>query len=203
MAEEAKEAPQQAASAPASSASTTSGSGGKNTTIIVIIVVIVAVLVAGGLVVKWAVGRAAKKVSEAATEKLLEGATGSDVDINGENVKVQSGDNSASLNQSKTWPSDMPSVVSKLSGGEIDSVSTLNISGNKSWTIAYKSVKESEYTDYTSSLKSDGWTESLSSSTGGESSGMYSKDKYSISITFDSANSEASLTVTENNETGS
>ena len=190
------------ASAPAAAPGKSGGSS-KNTAVILIIVVIVAVLVAGSLVVKWAVGRAAKKVGEAATEKLLEGATGSDVDINGENVKVQSGDNSASLNQSKTWPSDMPSVVSKLSGGEIDSVSTLNISGNKSWTIAYKSVKESEYTDYTSSLKSDGWTESLSSSTGGESSGMYSKDKYSISITFDSANSEASLTVTENNETGS
>jgi hypothetical protein len=203
MAEETKEAPQAApketASAPANPPA--GGSGKKsNTSVIVIVVVVVAVLAVLGFVGNWVMGRVTKKVGETAAEKLIGAATGSDVDVSDNGVSVKSTAGSFSASESKTWPSDMPTAIPKLSGGEIDTVSTLNISGNKSWTVAYNSVKEADFTDYTGSLKSAGWTESLSSSSGGESLGMYTKDKYSINVTFNSTESTATLTVTENNE---
>jgi hypothetical protein len=197
--EERASAPQTSAPKPAAS----SGGGKSNTTLIVIIVVVLAVLIGGGLIARWAIGKVAKKAGEVTTEKILEGATGGDVNIKDNGVEVKSSAGTASFSESKTWPTDMPSVVPEFKSGTIATVSNLNIGGNKSWTVTYEGAKSSDYTSYVNDFKSNGWTEGLSSSSNGETLTMLTKDKYSISLTLNESSGEASLVVSENNETSS
>ncbi len=185
-------AEENASSAPAPEQKSSSG---KNTTLIVIIIVVVLVVlgVGGWLASRYIMG----KLAEKATEGIIGGITGSDVDINtgGDGAKITNNDGSFEVSTDKKWPSDIPSEVPKFTDGTIEASSSTTVNDGSGWSISFVKVTSGAYENYRQQLLSAGWTETGTVSTEAKMSTM-ENDKYNLIFSIDESDATGSLVVT-------
>jgi len=142
---------------------------------------VLAVIAVAGLlsmsVVLSGCGMIAREAAEKTTEKAIENATGADVDIEGETVKIEGEGGSASLGEGAEIPSDFPDDVPVYEG-----TVKAAITGNDSWTISIETSDDAKTVldFYTEKLEAEGWTKESSAST--PDGGMYSAKKGERSV---------------------
>ena len=95
-----------------------------------------------------------EKVSEKMTERVLEKATGekSDVDIDGENVSIKTGDASVQMNKTDKWPSDMFDGVPRFTYGKVERVTTASEGGMKKFNVYLRDVPDDASEKYSAEL---------------------------------------------------
>jgi hypothetical protein len=163
-------------------------------TIIIIVIAVLAILSIGGYLISRFV---LNKVAEKTTESLIEGATGSKVDIDseGEDFSIESGDDSYSMTSKSEWPSDMPSSVPEFTYGKIGT-STKSSSGDDiGWSIYFIEVESGAYDSYTAALENAGWSETGNMSSGGNQISNMENSQYYLIFTYDANENSGSLTV--------
>lgn len=171
-----------------------SGGGSKTTMIVIIVIVVLLVLSVGGwLVSKYVFG----KIAETATEGIIGGITGSDVDIdsNGNTASVSSDDGSFSMSSTNKWPTDMPAEVSEFTAGTIDGSAKSTSDGKSGWTVSFTKVQVGAYDSYRQTLLSAGWSETGTISTDSKMSNM-ENDKYYLIFTVNESDNTGSLVIT-------
>jgi len=166
-------------------------------TIAIIVVVALVVLGGGGYISRMLSRKAAEKTAE----NLIKNATGADVDVNGEDVKVTSKDGSVESSKTKTWPTDMPTDVPKFTLGSITETMKMTIGNGQSWTVSFSSIKTGAFETYCDTLKQNGFKEEFNMSTTNEKSAAYSKGKLYASFGTNETDQKATLTVTLSTDT--
>jgi len=171
-----------------------SGGKSKTTTIVIVIIVVLLILSIGGwLVSKYIMG----KVAEKATEGILGGITGSDVDLDAEGnaAKISSDDGSFEISAGGKWPSDIPSDVPQFTAGAIEASSKSTAGEGGSWSISFTKVQADAYDSYRQALLSAGWNETGTVTTDSKISNM-ENDKYYLIFTVNESDNTGSLIVT-------
>lgn len=161
---ESNQAAPASAPAPQASAPAPSKKNKSNSTLIIVIVVILVMLGLGGYLVKKFV---LNKIAEKSAEKILESATGSKVDIDGENgVTVKNGDGQISTGSKAEWPKTMPSSVPEFKYGTISYSTSTDTETYKGWSVTYSEVSDGATDKYSKNLTDKGWslTDSVESS---------------------------------------
>lgn len=124
-----------------------------------------------------------KKVSEKVMENAIENATGKDakVDINKEKVVIESGgDRMVVDGKANTWPNEIPGDVPEFKLGKIEGVTTSNVDGANTWTIAFKEVQNGFLEKYEAQLKDKGFETTIIKSGDKGGSIMAETKKYAV-----------------------
>ncbi len=167
----------------------------KKTNVTMIIIIVVAVLVVlsvgGYLVTRYL----ARKVSEKATESIMEGATGKKVDINtsdsGATYKTEGGE--LSVGTKAKWPTDTPTSLPEFTFGTITGSSKTGEVGSYVWTMGYEKVSADAYTKYKDLLTSKGWTITSETSYANTQGLIAQIEGYEVTFSVYGDNSEASI----------
>lgn len=167
----------------------------KKTNVTMIVIIIVAVLVVmsvGGYLVSRYLAR---KVSEKATESIMEAATGNKVDVNtsdnGVTYKTEGGE--LSVGTKAKWPTDVPSSLPEFTFGTISGSSKTGETGNYIWTMGYEKVSTDAYTKYKDLLTSKGWTITSETSYGNNQGLIAQIETYEVTFSVYGDNAEASI----------
>jgi hypothetical protein len=113
-----------------------------------------------GLIMICSCSGTGKKAQEKMMEKALEQGSGenTDVDIQGDKVKIESGDQKAEINLSgKGWPEGIPDDVPEFKYGSINHTTSSEENGIKGWGVFYKEVKLDALDKYDAELKKNGF----------------------------------------------
>jgi hypothetical protein len=102
-----------------------------------------------------------KKAQEKMMENALEQGSGkdSDVDIQGDKVKIESGDQKSEIDLAgKEWPNAIPADVPEFNYGSIHHTTYSEDSDVKGWGVFYEDVKLDAIDKYDTELKNKGFT---------------------------------------------
>jgi len=179
---------------PAPEQKSQTGGGSKTTVIVIVVIVVLLVLSVGGwLVSRYVFGR----IAETATEGIIGGITGSDVDIdkNGNTASVSSDDGSFSMSSNSEWPADMPAEIPRFTAGTVDGSAKSTSDGKSGWSISFTKVAVGGYDSYRQTLLSGGWTESSTVTSDSKMSTM-ENDQYYLIFTVNETESTGSLVIT-------
>jgi hypothetical protein len=126
-----------------------------------------------------------KKTQEKMTEKVLEKATGKDVDVNIDKGKIQIADKDSrtEIVETKSWPSNLSDEVPKCSAGKIIRVVRTQEKAD-TWTvnIYLSDISIKDIRSYESDLKSKGWQTSFMQM--GDKGGYLNGQKGTLGISF-------------------
>ncbi|HQP29738.1 MAG TPA: hypothetical protein PLB81_00300 [Deltaproteobacteria bacterium] len=100
-----------------------------------------------------------EKAAEAVAEKILEHGSGQDmdVDIQGENIKIEGEGYKAEITRSTSWPADMFADVPRFTAGTVENVLKDNVGGTQKFTIYLKDFDGEAVRRYEETLKAKGW----------------------------------------------
>jgi hypothetical protein len=100
-----------------------------------------------------------ESVSEKLAEKAIKEATGKDmnVDIQGNNIKIEGDGAKTELKQTTEWPSDMFDGVPKFTACKIEHVTKVQEGGNRNITVMFSDAQVNDVKNYESLLKDKGW----------------------------------------------
>lgn len=100
-----------------------------------------------------------EKSAAVMTEKILEHATGKDVDVNiqGGNVAIKGKDFKTEITQTAAWPSDMFAEVPLFKAGKVERVVKDNADGMQKFNIYLKDFDGDAVKKYDETLKDKGW----------------------------------------------
>ena len=124
-----------------------------------------------------------KKAGEKVMEKAIENATGEDAKVNLDKEKavIESGGNRVVVDgKASTWPGEIPGDVPEFKLGKIDAVTTSNVDGANSWTIAFSEVQNGFLEKYEAQLKDKGFETTVIKSGDKGGSIMAETKKYSV-----------------------
>jgi len=102
-----------------------------------------------------------EKRAEKATEKIMEKASGAevDVDIDGESMTIKTEDGTVTSNAGdKKWPSEIPHDVPEFAYGSIEQVTISDMSDGKMWTMIVEKVHTDVLNKYQKELKMKGFS---------------------------------------------
>jgi hypothetical protein len=125
-----------------------------------------------------------EKIQEQMAARTLEKATGekSDVDINGGDVSIKTGDTSVEMKATGTWPADMFSDVPRFSYGRVERVTTAVEGGMKKFNVYLRDVSDDASDKYDEELKAAGWESQMAVM--GPDGGMISAQKGKLGLQF-------------------
>jgi hypothetical protein len=104
-----------------------------------------------------------EKVGEKMTERMLEHASGekADVDIDGGDVTIKTGDGKVEMVATDQWPDDMFAAVPRFSHGKVERVTRNVAEGKKTFNIWLREVPDDASRKYEAELKDAGWESQL------------------------------------------
>jgi hypothetical protein len=125
-----------------------------------------------------------EKTAENMMEKTLEKATGekTDVNIEGGNVTIKTGDSSVEMKETSEWPADMFSDVPRFNYGVVERVSSGQEGGMTKFNVYLRDVADDAMEKYGADIKAAGW-ESQSTMQSDEG-GMISAQKGNLALQF-------------------
>lgn len=145
----------------------------------------------------------AEKVAEKTTEKIMEEASGGEVDVNvdGDSVTMKSKDGNATWTVGDTyeWPESMPADVPEYKDAAINGLTEVD-TPTKSWMVMLTEVPENAGATYKEMLEDDGWNISAYSTMDGTVSIYADKAPLQLWAVFGSTDHSGSITVTEEGE---
>lgn len=101
-----------------------------------------------------------EKQKEKMAEEALENASGgkTDVDIDGDKVKIEGENYKAEVNvKGSTWPENMPAEVPRFDFGTIEHTTASTTDGTQNWGVFYKGVVPGSLEKYDVLLKKNGF----------------------------------------------
>jgi hypothetical protein len=123
-----------------------------------------------------------EKVAENMMERTLEKATGekTEVDVEGGDVSIKTGDSSVEMKETSEWPADMFSDVPRFAYGTVERVSSGQEGGMTKFNIYVRDVADDAMDKYGADMKAAGWqSQSVMESDEG---GMLSAEKGNIAL---------------------
>jgi hypothetical protein len=143
-------------------------------------VVLLSILLAAGCGKK----KSDEKLAEGMMERTLESATGekADVDLNGENVTIKTGQGRVEMAKTGEWPSDMFSDVPRFTYGVVERVSREQADGMQKFNVYLRDVEAGAFEKYDADVKAAGWESQAMMQ--GDSGGMISAQKGNLALQF-------------------
>ena len=129
-------------------------------------------------------GCSKEKASEKMTEKMIEKATGekTDVDLDGGDVRVKTGETDVHMTKTDEWPSDMFESVPRFTYGKVERVTSATEGGMKKFNVYLREVPDDASDRYAAELKQAGWDVQVMAM--GPKGGMMSAQKGQIGVQF-------------------
>lgn len=145
-----------------------------------VVALLLSVLVAAGCGKK----KSDEKLAEGMMERTLKHTTGekADVDLNGENVTITTGDGRVEMTKTSEWPSDMFSDVPRFTYGVVEHVSKGQEGGMQKFNVHLRDVEDGAFEKYHADIKAAGWESQ--SMMQGDSGGMISAQKGNLALQF-------------------
>lgn len=143
------------------------------------------IFVAGVIFVAGCGGKDAnEKLGEKMMERTLENTTGekTDVDIDGEDVSIKTGDGRVDMKTTSQWPSDMFADVPRCAFGRIERVTSATEEGMRKFNVWLRDVPDDATEEYDAELKARGFESQMS--TMGPNANMLSAQKGKIAVQF-------------------
>ena len=127
----------------------------------------------------------AKKAGEKIAESIMENAIeaegmDADVDVDGDEVTIQTEDGEITINQDDKWPDNAPDNVPEFKKGSL--VTTMNMGGQV--TLVYDVDDESVVQDYVATVKSTGFETTNETEMDGVIFYMAQKDGVQLTVTY-------------------
>ncbi|HHV17378.1 MAG TPA: hypothetical protein GXZ27_00735 [Thermoanaerobacterales bacterium] len=117
--------------------------------VLVVFLVLVIILSMSGCSVKKKIEN---KIGEAIGEKIIEGATGQNVDVQGDKVTIKGEDGSKLTLGGGEWPkNDLIKNIPEFKGGKIEST----MSTEESVVMSLESVEQKDFEKYLENIKKD------------------------------------------------
>jgi hypothetical protein len=125
-----------------------------------------------------------EKTAENMMEKTLEKATGekADVNIEGGNVSIKTGNSSMEMKETSEWPADMFSDVPRFTYGVVERVTSGQEGGMTKFNVYIRDVEEGAFEKYGADIKAAGWESQ--STMQSDDGGMISAQKGNIALQF-------------------
>ncbi len=125
-----------------------------------------------------------EKVGEKMTERMLEHATGekADIDIDGGDVTIETGDGKVEMVATDKWPDDMFAAVPRFTHGKVERVTRNVAEGKKTFNIWLREVPDDASRKYEAELKGAGWESQLMDM--GAQGSMLSAQKGDLAVQF-------------------
>lgn len=125
-----------------------------------------------------------EKVAESMMEKTLEKATGekADVNIEGGNVSIKTGDSSMEMKATSEWPADMFSDVPRFTYGVVERVTSGQEGGMQKFNVYIRDVEDGAFDKYGADIKAAGWQSQ--STMQSDEGGMISAQKGNVALQF-------------------
>ena len=194
MGEENKVAPAPAAPAPAAPAPANGGGKGGSKVVIIIVIVVVVLGIIGYAAERYI----AKKIADKAASTIISSATGGKVSVDSSGnggVSVNSNGDSISSGSKAVWPVNMPSSVPKFTYGTISYSSSSDTADYKAWSAMFTDVTTDAGTKYANALTANGYAQTEVINNNDVSITTYENDTYRVSVTIDTSNKEATVSV--------
>jgi hypothetical protein len=119
-------------------------------------------------------------------EKAIKERTGKDakVDIQGQNVRIQTKDGTGEVNVTTDWPQDMPGDVPRFSMGKVKAVTRSDAGGTKNWNVVIEEAQEGALAKYADDLKAQDWKIMTTTTAGNAASVMATKKNLTAVVVF-------------------
>jgi len=168
------------------------GGKGKTVTVIIIVIVVIVLLGVGGYFLR-------NYFVEKTAEVILETGVDADVDVDGDTTTFSNESGTTEIEQSSTWPSDIPSSIPKYSDGKIvSSMTNTDKTMGMSWTVNIEGTSKSAFTEYLSDLASAGYAPTSNTDMGDAVIANHENDTHSILASYNGEDSAVSLIISEN-----
>ncbi len=144
-----------------------------------------------------------KSAKEKAAEKVIgqvmkeSGGKVTNVDIQGDKIRIQTKDGSGEINVTDTWPEDMPGDVPRFTPGKIKGVNKSNVEGKKTWNVVIDETQAGAFSKYVEELKTKGWKIDMNLTAGQGESVSASKPNYLLMVIFDNDQKRGTITLTQ------
>lgn len=150
--------------------------------LLVVVLVVAVVLALGGC------AKISDKIGEEVGEKIVGSATGTDVEVDGDEVTIQTDEGDVTLNSTEgELPEDFPSDFPKYDDAKVDSTSSWASGEDVTFyvNLTSKDAAKDVYDWYKSELQGKGWTISGDTFMTGDSDGgllSATKDDYQLTL---------------------
>lgn len=143
----------------------------------------------------------AEQTTEESMEEAIEEGTGEEADVEidqgNESISIETEDRSYYSGAVSSWPSDIPSVFPEFEGGNIEYATKSEYQDGTAWVLTFNNVSSSDIDTYKAALIADGFEIEGDMSIGGARIITAGKDDYSTLISYDSANEEAAIELSD------
>jgi hypothetical protein len=119
-------------------------------------------------------------------ENAIKQSTGKDakVDIQGQNIRVQTKEGTQEFNVTSNWPQDMPGDVPRFTMGKVKAVTRSDAGGTKNWNVVIEEAQEGALAKYADDLKANNWKIMATTSVGSGGSVMATKNSLTAVVAF-------------------
>jgi hypothetical protein len=133
-----------------------------------------------------------KKIGEEIGEKIIENASGGDVEIDDDRVTYEDNEgNSLTYDESGDvqWPDSIPHEVPKFQG---EIVSVLDVEG--STMVSFQNVNEKDVVSYIGEVKENGFSANMEYNQGETRGGVYNLESITLTVAY--SKNDSSLMIT-------
>jgi hypothetical protein len=132
-------------------------------------------------------------------EKAIKDNTGKEatVDIQGNNIRIQTKDGTGEINVTSNWPQDMPGDVPRFTMGKIKAVNKSDVGGTKNWNVVIDEAQEGALAKYADELKAKDWKIMTTTTVGSGGSVMATKKDLTAVIVFQTDKRSGAITVSQ------
>ncbi|MDX9893754.1 MAG: hypothetical protein RB292_05115 [Patescibacteria group bacterium] len=138
-------------------------------------------------------------LTDKVAEKYVEGATGTDIDVDGNSVQITDREgNVISVDSGNTLPADWPKGVVYYQAGTITDSSSLDLPQGKNFNLIILTTDDLDkiFAYYKDQLESDAWEIKLESHAEGNSLLLAEKDNLSLSLMVELRDDQWQITQT-------
>jgi len=132
-------------------------------------------------------------------EKAIKDSTGKEakVDIQGQNIRIQTKDGTGEINVTSDWPQDMPGDVPRFTMGKIKAVNKVDAGGAKNWNVVIEEAQEGALAKYADELKAKDWKIMTTTTVGSGGSVMATKKDLTAVVVFQTDKKTGAITITQ------
>ena len=165
-----------------------------------LITVVLAAFVFGSIFLSACQSKSAKEEMAAKmAENAIKQSTGKDakVDIQGQNIRVQTKEGTQEFNMTSNWPQDMPGDVPRFTMGKVKAVTRSDAGGTKNWNVVIEEAQEGAIAKYADDLKANNWKIMATTNVGSGGTVMATKNSLTAVIAFQTDKKTGAINISQ------
>ncbi len=143
----------------------------------------------------------AEQATEESMEEAIEESTGEDADVEIDqedgSISIETEEGSYYSGEVSSWPTDIPSAFPEFEGGDIEYATKSEYQDGISWILTFNNVSSSNIDTFKSTLTANGFEIESDISIANSRLLTAGKGDYSLLMTYDNANNEAALELSD------